>query len=124
MKPEEYQKAVQHTSAEQEREGMLFLSFVGFLGEMGEVAELIKKHLWNGKPLREDHLTEELGDVLWYYTLICNAYHISLERIFEVNLVKMKQRFPDGWDYERARSRIWERDRTDDTYPVGEQSND
>lgn len=39
---------------------------LGLIGETGEVADIVKKHLWHGKPLDREHFIEELGDVAWY----------------------------------------------------------
>lgn len=42
------------------------LTCFGLSGEAGEVVELVKKHLYHGKPLDPGKFHLELGDVLWY----------------------------------------------------------
>ena len=53
---------------EQGRQYLLY----GLLSEFGEVADVMKKHLQNGTPLGEvrRRLVDEIGDVLWYATVL------------------------------------------------------
>ena len=57
----------------------LTLAALGLAGESGEVADTIKKVLYQGHHLDILHIVEELGDVLWYLTLACNAVKCTLE---------------------------------------------
>ena len=53
---------------------LLIASGVGLASEGGEFNEIIKKILFQGKPLNADnifHMKRELGDVIWYWI---NAY--------------------------------------------------
>lgn len=53
-------------------------------------------------------LAKELGDVCWYAAAIASVLNISLgalctpnthlQAIFDMNIEKLKVRFPDGWD--------------------------
>lgn len=69
----------------------LFIMTVGLAGESGEVCELLKKHIRDGKEIKED-LILELGDVLHYLTRIGQEFDMSLEDIMEANILKLRER--------------------------------
>lgn len=68
-----------------------FIMSVGLGGETGEVLEILKKNVRDGK-LDLVHLTEELGDVLFYLTMICNRHGIKLNDVMETNVSKLTAR--------------------------------
>lgn len=70
---------------------------VGLSGEAGECLDIIKKTLFQGHILRVDHLAKELGDVAWYIALAADAIGYDLETIFQMNINKLKDRYPDGF---------------------------
>lgn len=78
---------------------------LGLTGESGEVADLVKKGIFHEKGLDMDHLKKEVGDVCWYIALICESCGFELDSIFEANVEKLKNRYPDGFDVERANHR-------------------
>jgi NTP pyrophosphatase (non-canonical NTP hydrolase) len=80
----------------------LCLGALGLAGESGEVVDAIKKILYQGHALDVTKLTDELGDVFWYFTLICHALNISLEDIKAYNVAKMRKRYPNGFEPERS----------------------
>lgn len=58
----------------------------GLAGEAGEVADLIKKHLFHGDDLDLIKLEKELGDVLWYWTALCQNFGIRPEDAMQANV--------------------------------------
>ncbi len=68
------------------------LGAFGLSGEAGEVAEIFKKHLLHHKPLDHSALIKEMGDVLWYFTLILADYGITLDQVIEGNVRKLVAR--------------------------------
>ena len=78
---------------------------MGLAGETGEVVDTIKKFLFHHHDLDRAALYKELGDVLWYLTLLCNTLGISLAEIMDMNAEKLRKRYPDGWDPERSINR-------------------
>lgn len=76
----------------------LLLGALGLGGEAGEVIDLIKKHVFHGKPMDEAHMKLELGDVLWYIQLLCTWYGWSLSQVMEANVEKLKARYPDRYE--------------------------
>ena len=88
---------------ELDREGAnierLLTSGVGINAEGGEFLEIIKKMVFQGKPWNEDnreHLIIELGDIMWYVAQAWMGLDISLDEIMEMNVDKLKARYPGG----------------------------
>ena len=42
------------------------------------------------------HLKRELGDIMWYFIQACIALDVSPEEIIEMNVEKLKARYPGG----------------------------
>lgn len=87
------------------KEELLVNGIIGLCGEAGECADIVKKHLFQGHDLDEGHLAEELGDVAWYLALIAYAIGYDLNDIFQINVAKLRERYPDGFDEERSKNR-------------------
>ena len=78
---------------------------LGLTGEAGEVSDLVKKGIFHEKGIDETHLKKELGDVMWYIAMICHACGFDLDEILQMNVDKLKARYPEGFDTERANNR-------------------
>ena len=66
---------------------------IGIAGEIGEVLNEIKKLERDdnnvlANPRREKIITE-LGDVMWYFTGICNRLNCSIEDVLKNNIEKL-----------------------------------
>lgn len=103
MTPNEYQHAALRTvngnltAAEQLTEGVM-----GLNGEAGECIDILKKHLFQGHVLDREHIAKELGDVAWYLAVSADAIGYDLETIFQMNIDKLRARYPDGFDAEHS----------------------
>ena len=76
---------------------------MGLAGEAGEVIDAIKKHLYQGHDIELDDIAEELGDVLFYWTwLAVLVFGFDRAEIMLRNAVKLKARYPEGFDSERS----------------------
>ena len=67
--------------------------------EAGEFTEVVKKIVFQGKPVNEDnlfHLKRELGDIMWYVMQACMGLDTDLNEIIEMNVEKLASRYPDG----------------------------
>lgn len=62
-------------------------AITGLCGELGEVADLIKKHLFQGHPLKPKEISEELGDILWYWMEMCAALKLDPAEVLYRNLL-------------------------------------
>ena len=78
---------------------LLLTGLIGLTSEAGEAQEIMKKVLFQGKPYTEDtrqHLIKELGDVIWYWTNVCNALQIDPNEVIAGNVAKLEARYPGG----------------------------
>jgi NTP pyrophosphatase (non-canonical NTP hydrolase) len=78
---------------------------LGLCGEAGEVADLVKKAQFQGHPLETHKVAEELGDVLWYAALVCDALGMTMSEVMEANIDKLRRRYPDGFSREESVNR-------------------
>ena len=77
----------------------LLTGAVGINSEGGEIMEIVKKLIFQGKKWDEEtifHLKRELGDVMWYVTQCLVALDTPIEEIVEMNIEKLKSRYPSG----------------------------
>jgi NTP pyrophosphatase (non-canonical NTP hydrolase) len=82
---------------------------VGMSAEAGEFTEVVKKMIFQGKPVNEEnlfHLKRELGDIMWYVSQACIGLEISLEEVIQMNFEKLSARYPEGaFSIERSENR-------------------
>lgn len=83
-------------------EEVLTLGAMGLAGEAGECVDLVKKHLFHGVPLDRDKLLKELGDVRWYFEVLCHAAGTDIEEVERLNVEKLRLRYPDGFTTEAS----------------------
>ena len=77
----------------------LMTAAFGLSAEAGEFTEVVKKIVFQGKEPTEEnlfHLKRELGDVMWYVAQACMGLGVSLDEIIEMNIDKLKARYPGG----------------------------
>jgi len=55
--------------------------------------------------INEEHIAKELGDIAWYLAISADAIGYDLETIFQMNINKLKARYPDGFDSELSINR-------------------
>ena len=77
----------------------LLTAAVGLSAESGEFTEIVKKIIFQGKPYNDDniyHMKRELGDIMWYLAQACMALNTNFNEILEMNIDKLKSRYPGG----------------------------
>ena len=88
----------------------LLTAALGLTAESGEFTEVVKKIIFQGKPYNEDnvfHMKRELGDIMWYLAQACMGLNISLDDIIEMNVDKLKSRYPGGeFDVHYSENRV------------------
>lgn len=80
----------------------------GIASEAGEVNEIVKKRFFHHHPDDAEarvHMAKELGDLLWYWNLMCHAYGLDPASVAETNIEKLKKRYPEGFSTERSINR-------------------
>ena len=77
----------------------LLTAAVGISAEGGEFTEIVKKIVFQGKPVSQEnlfHMKRELGDIMWYFIQACILLDTTPEEIIEMNVEKLKSRYPGG----------------------------
>lgn len=86
--------------------GAVLNACLGLSGEVGEFNDMIKKWIFHEKDLDEEHLKKECGDIMWYIAMVYHAFDWDLDEIMQMNIDKLKARYPDGFDTQRANNRL------------------
>lgn len=106
MTVNEYQELALRTEPEKiKNAGMvarLDQGVLGLCGEAGECADLFKKYMYQDHALDREHMAKELGDVAWYLAVAADAIGCTLEYIFQLNIEKLKARYPEGFEANRS----------------------
>lgn len=86
MTPNDYQQAALRTApGDLPPEKLLLNGLMGLNGEAGEAIDILKKHLFQG-----------------HEAVSANAIGYDLETIMQMNVDKLKARYPDGFDAEHS----------------------
>ena len=77
----------------------LMTGAIGIASEGGEFAEIVKKCIFQGKPMDDEtkfHAKRELGDIIWYWINSCRALGLDPNEVIAENVNKLKKRYPGG----------------------------
>ena len=85
--------------------GGIVMATMGLSGEVGELNDMIKKWIFHKTDMDITHAKKELGDIMWYIACMADSFGWSLDEIMQMNIDKLKARYPDGFDIERANHR-------------------
>lgn len=103
MKINEYQQLAMTTlNPELSKRDVLLNSVMGLCGESGEAIDLVKKHLMQGHDFDREKFAKELGDIAWYLAEAATAIDMDLETILQMNIDKLKKRYPEGFDSQKS----------------------
>lgn len=99
----EYQElALRTLNPELSIKDVLINGVMGLCGESGEAIDIVKKHLAQGHPLDNEALAKELGDIAWYLAETAYAIGFPLEDILQMNIDKLRARYPEGFSADRS----------------------
>lgn len=102
LRANEYQKLAARTISPNLRmAGKIDHALHGLASEVGEIHGLYQK-IYQGHTLCRSHVQKELGDLLWFIAELCTAYDWTLEEIMQMNIDKLKARYPEGFDPEKS----------------------
>jgi NTP pyrophosphatase (non-canonical NTP hydrolase) len=102
----EYQEQAMRTGAKHTNlRDKVTVCALGLAGESGEVADHLKKILFHGHAFNTTELIKELGDVLWYVAVLADALGATLDEVADVNIAKLRARYPEGFSAERSINR-------------------
>ncbi|MCC1487994.1 nucleoside triphosphate pyrophosphohydrolase family protein [Bacillus tropicus] len=90
---------------------------LGLTGEAGEVADIVKKAIYHGHGFQPSHgpgeedgnthkLALELGDIMYYVSIMAHEMGYTLQDIAEMNIAKLAKRYPDGFSREASQARV------------------
>ena len=71
---------------------LLLTGAIGIASEGGEYAEIVKKCIFQGKPMDDDtkfHVKRELGDIMWYWINSCRALGLDPNDVIVENVEKL-----------------------------------
>ena len=78
---------------------LLLTASIGLSSEGGEFSEIVKKCLFQGKPLNDEtvfHLKRELGDIMWYWSSACRSLGLDPNEVIAENVKKLESIYPGG----------------------------
>lgn len=85
--------------------GGMLMACLGLAGEVGEFNDMIKKSIFHRTDFDEEHAKKELGDIMWYVAMMCTSFGWQLDEIMEMNIDKLKKRYPEGFNVYDANHR-------------------
>ena len=68
----------------------------GMVGEIGELHSIYQKTC-QGHDFDYAHAKKELGDLLWFIAEYCTAMSWDLDEVMQLNINKLRERYPDGF---------------------------
>lgn len=97
MIPRYYQLAAKETAVYPKDVAIPYLA-LGLANEAGEATGKVKKFLRGdyGQDKLRKALIGELGDVLWYLTMLADQFDIQLDEIMNANIEKLRDRAARG----------------------------
>ena len=105
MDGSEYQKLAARTINKDLMKGdMVMHALHGLVGEVGELHSLYQK-IYQGHDFDEDHAKKEVGDLIWFVAEYCTAMGWDLDEVMELNITKLKARYPEGFEAEKSLNR-------------------
>lgn len=84
---------------------------MGLGTEVGELTDAYKRHLFYGTKLDNVNVEEEMGDVLWYLANLMRLKGVDPEKVMQLNIDKLKARYPEKFDSDKAVNRDLENER-------------
>lgn len=105
MTGNKYQMLCLRTANTTEPMDLLMNGVLGLNGESGEAADMVKKFRFQGHELDREKLAKELGDIMWYVSITAHALDYSLDEIMQMNVDKLIERYPNGFESERSLNR-------------------
>lgn len=102
MTANEYQKLASRTISDdltaRQKE---YHALHGMVGEIGELHSIYQKS-YQGHEINAEHAKKELGDLLWFIAEYCTVCGWELEDVMQMNIDKLKARYPEGFSAENS----------------------
>lgn len=84
---------------------------MGCVTESAELMDAMKKAMFYGRKIDRTNIIEELGDLSWYISQALTELRIGWPEIWERNIAKLKARYPQQFDADKANHRDLDQER-------------
>jgi NTP pyrophosphatase (non-canonical NTP hydrolase) len=84
---------------------------MGLATESAELMDMLKKHIFYGRPIDWTNAKEEGGDSTWYIGLLCDVLEMSFDELMTMVINKLKLRYPTKFSESDAINRNIETER-------------
>ena len=102
MTGNEYQRLASRTiNLALTSEGQRMHALHGIAAEVGELHGIYQK-IYQGHESDTEHVKKEVGDILWMIAEYCTANGWKLEDIMQLNIDKLRARYPEGFDADHS----------------------
>jgi NTP pyrophosphatase (non-canonical NTP hydrolase) len=102
MTLKEYQELCKRTANPQTDKAKALSNYgLGVAGEAGDLAGCIKKTLFHAND-QTAGVRENIGDTMWYLSMICNEMGWNFEEVLGENIEKLRKRYPEGFTEKNA----------------------
>ncbi len=108
---EEYTSFVLSIASQKTSESRFQQGIIGAATETGELLDALKKHMFQGRPIDVTNIKEECGDLWFYMTELMAAIGTNIFDIMKMNVAKLKQRYPDGFNIQKSVDRDTDQER-------------
>ena len=99
---DEYQEKARRTqNPEINEKDRLFHAVFGLNSEAGEISGILQK-AYQGHPVNREHMIKELGDCMWFIAEACDTLGITIEQVGRLNILKLMERYPDGFEPDKS----------------------
>lgn len=75
---------------------------MGIVTEAGELAKTVVDVTRQAPGVDRENAIEEIGDVLWYIAIACDALGVNIEDAMRANIAKLKSRYPERFTESNA----------------------
>ena len=100
-----FQTNITELSSDLNSTQLLLNGALGLAIKSGEIIDAVKKHLFQGHSLDKDYIAARLCDVYNYLHVSASALEIDVDTILQMNVDKLKARYPAGFEAERSVNR-------------------
>lgn len=83
----------------------------GLVTEVGEIMDQLKRSKVYNTQFDKVNLIEEMGDMMWYMAILCDAVEVSFEELWDRNIEKLKIRYPEKYSDIKALKRDLSKER-------------
>jgi len=84
---------------------------MGLSTEAAELLDMLKKHIFYGRPLDLVNAAEEVGDNQWYAGLAIDVLRTTMDELLTMNINKLRLRYPEKFRESDAINRDVDKER-------------